>query len=103
ISFKVPPPGIFLCLIRSFGSSIPRNISSKLRLKSSNQLLVGNLQRLLNHSGNNSSSSNRFHLLVSVIIQGPAGSFEKGDRKSTRLNSSHVSISYAVFGLKKKK
>src|SRR5699024_11653588 len=25
-----------------------------------------------------------------------------GDRKSTRLNSSHVSISYAVFGLKKK-
>src|SRR5699024_12882819 len=29
-------------------------------------------------------------------------SFEK-DRKSTRLNSSHVSISYAVFCLKKKK
>src|SRR5699024_11594890 len=25
------------------------------------------------------------------------------DRKSTRLNSSHVSISYAVFGLKKKR
>src|SRR5204862_3606611 len=29
----------------------------------------------------------------------PAG---KGDRKSTRLNSSHVEISYAVFCLKKK-
>src|SRR5699024_12512244 len=33
--------------------------------------------------------------------------FEKAnftrDRKSTRLNSSHVSISYAVFSLKKKK
>src|SRR5438067_3682092 len=27
---------------------------------------------------------------------------ESGDRKSTRLNSSHVSISYAVFCLKKK-
>src|SRR5207249_11210993 len=27
----------------------------------------------------------------------------KGDRKSTRLNSSHASISYAVFCLKKKK
>src|SRR5690349_22206124 len=27
----------------------------------------------------------------------------KGDRKSTRLNSSHVEISYAVFCLKKKK
>src|SRR5699024_11733967 len=29
--------------------------------------------------------------------------FIGGDRKSTRLNSSHVSISYAVFCLKKKK
>src|SRR3989442_11884579 len=28
---------------------------------------------------------------------------EKTDRKSTRLNSSHVRISYAVFCLKKKK
>src|ERR1035438_10772710 len=31
---------------------------------------------------------------------GPAGD---GDRKSTRLNSSHLGISYAVFCLKKKK
>src|SRR5256885_1939761 len=30
----------------------------------------------------------------------PAG--EEGDRKSTRLNSSHLEISYAVFCLKKK-
>src|SRR5689334_24624245 len=29
--------------------------------------------------------------------------FIRGDRKSTRLNSSHSSISYAVFCLKKKK
>src|SRR5699024_12535960 len=29
--------------------------------------------------------------------------FQDKDRKSTRLNSSHVSISYAVFCLKKKK
>src|SRR2546427_4108388 len=28
---------------------------------------------------------------------------DKGDRKSTRLNSSHSQISYAVFCLKKKK
>src|SRR5699024_11368602 len=31
------------------------------------------------------------------------GGLDTGDRKSTRLNSSHVSISYAVFCLKKKK
>src|SRR5690606_40323130 len=32
-----------------------------------------------------------------------AGRGSRGDRKSTRLNSSHVKISYAVFCLKKKK
>src|SRR5690348_18421822 len=31
------------------------------------------------------------------------GAFHRQDRKSTRLNSSHPSISYAVFCLKKKK
>src|SRR6266480_959457 len=33
---------------------------------------------------------------------GPRRSFHAADRKSTRLNSSHMSISYAVFCLKKK-
>src|SRR5262245_64326203 len=33
--------------------------------------------------------------------QAPLG--QKGDRKSTRLNSSHLGISYAVFCLKKKR
>src|SRR5207302_11048741 len=32
-----------------------------------------------------------------------AGAVRQADRKSTRLNSSHVKISYAVFCLKKKK
>src|SRR5690349_21964364 len=35
--------------------------------------------------------------------QGLSGSLRDADRKSTRLNSSHVEISYAVFCLKKKK
>src|SRR5688572_31440498 len=34
---------------------------------------------------------------------GGGGFWPKGDRKSTRLNSSHSQISYAVFCLKKKK
>src|SRR5258707_7950615 len=33
----------------------------------------------------------------------PAGAEKTEDRKSTRLNSSHANISYAVFCLKKKK
>src|SRR5690349_23371957 len=36
-------------------------------------------------------------------ISGQAIHFSLKDRKSTRLNSSHVEISYAVFCLKKKK
>src|SRR3712207_7727127 len=32
-----------------------------------------------------------------------ADGISRGDRKSTRLNSSHANISYAVFCLKKKK
>src|SRR5262245_64595056 len=38
----------------------------------------------------------------SHLIAGPAGD-QRLDRKSTRLNSSHLGISYAVFCLKKKK
>src|SRR5207253_9766446 len=38
-----------------------------------------------------------------AIIATIRGVKNTGDRKSTRLNSSHVAISYAVFCLKKKK
>src|SRR5690606_40324729 len=37
-----------------------------------------------------------------LTIVGDEGIHKKVDRKSTRLNSSHVKISYAVFCLKKK-
>src|SRR5436305_3259804 len=54
------------------------------------------------------------HMLIALVAPRPlflgAGTVDtgdgwvdpKGDRKSTRLNSSHVRISYAVFCLKKK-
>src|SRR3712207_8709627 len=41
---------------------------------------------------------------VDVVVTDAAGGRVRGlDRKSTRLNSSHANISYAVFFLKKKK
>src|SRR5437868_9929038 len=40
---------------------------------------------------------------VAVRLPLPTELRNRVDRKSTRLNSSHVSISYAVFCLKKKK
>src|SRR3712207_7506974 len=36
-------------------------------------------------------------------VDGQSDIYSLGDRKSTRLNSSHANISYAVFCLKKKK
>src|SRR5699024_12057259 len=39
---------------------------------------------------------------ATVSLDAIAELFQAQDRKSTRLNSSHVSISYAVFCLKKK-
>src|SRR5256886_12317523 len=38
-----------------------------------------------------------------IYVHRGAGAYICGDRKSTRLNSSHSQISYAVFCLKKKK
>src|SRR5260221_5380837 len=37
-----------------------------------------------------------------TVAEQPEGAPDKTDRKSTRLNSSHTVISYAVFCLKKK-
>src|SRR5699024_12173280 len=45
-----------------------------------------------------------YTLAFAALMLAAAGAGDRwGDRKSTRLNSSHVSISYAVFCLKKKK
>src|SRR5438034_3355045 len=55
--------------------------------------------------------SQRAYVLESgkIVLHGPSeelrssDTIRKSDRKSTRLNSSHTVISYAVFCLKKKK
>src|SRR2546427_9158307 len=54
-----------------------------------------------------SVAAQRSSVIMSLALQagGPAGGtqWDAADRKSTRLNSSHSQISYAVFCLKKKK
>src|SRR3712207_8346169 len=45
----------------------------------------------------------RHLVLLHGAIEAHGGIHFKTDRKSTRLNSSHANISYAVFCLKKKK
>src|SRR5256885_12087748 len=49
------------------------------------------------------SGSSRQDLLLDIRRSGGRWLRAKRDRKSTRLNSSHLVISYAVFCLKKKK
>src|SRR5207253_6040528 len=44
-----------------------------------------------------------YYLIKGRLERPEADSVRELDRKSTRLNSSHVAISYAVFCLKKKK
>src|SRR5437879_11000683 len=48
-------------------------------------------------------SANYFSVLGAPVIAGRTFTAAEEDRKSTRLNSSHRCISYAVFCLKKKK
>src|SRR5690606_41669978 len=53
--------------------------------------------------GRQADSSSTYNLRHVWILAAAAGKLPSwGDRKSTRLNSSHVKISYAVFCLKKK-
>src|SRR5256886_10235940 len=56
---------------------------------------AGEIYGLLGPNG--AGKSTTFRMLCGLLM--PSG----GDRKSTRLNSSHSQISYAVFCLKKKK
>src|SRR3712207_7639279 len=57
-------------------------------------------ERLFRDSGGNPFY---VHALLRSGAATAAPSTAPGDRKSTRLNSSHANISYAVFCLKKKK
>src|SRR5690554_7045391 len=59
----------------------------------------GDLSRIARH---NQLAQRRFDIPVTEVIY-LFGQIQMQDRKSTRLNSSHVRISYAVFCLKKKK
>src|SRR2546430_12108054 len=56
---------------------------------------------LFRSSSARSGASSRFHREAATAPPPLDGG--EGDRKSTRLNSSHSQISYAVFCLKKKK
>src|SRR3989442_4272779 len=49
------------------------------------------------------SAARKLYVGILELLTPPKPKKQDADRKSTRLNSSHVRISYAVFCLKKKK
>src|SRR5437667_2108438 len=51
----------------------------------------------------NALNDNQWHHLAMTVGGGSLKFYVDGDRKSTRLNSSHITISYAVFCMKKQK
>src|SRR2546426_2987599 len=65
------------------------------------RLLPGLIRRVEHNWANRSRDVRLFE--VGTVFRWTAGEEGRGDRKSTRLNSSHLVISYAVFCLKKKK
>src|SRR5216684_6250348 len=78
------------------GSQRPDGSSARDFRRSRRPLPDGRLRRWAPHRGRPSAAVSR------AVRQGAARRIG-GDRKSTRLNSSHGYISYAVFCLKKKK
>src|SRR5690606_39581867 len=58
---------------------------------------------VINHKDGNKKNNYYKNLEWCDVRYNTIHSYRLGDRKSTRLNSSHVKISYAVFCLKKKK
>src|SRR5690606_11932783 len=80
------------------------------REKTSTPAVSFNLDRDFSSQGfrnailnSNHSQSDYAIVLNMPLLQTATSSSRQLDRKSTRLNSSHVKISYAVFCLKKKK
>src|SRR5690625_7067446 len=66
-------------------------------------LVIGN--NMLYLAGDNLFLAGFFTMIISIILgmgMPATAAYIIVDRKSTRLNSSHVAISYAVFCLKKK-
>src|SRR5690606_42150880 len=99
--------------IQILGKDMPIQIIDKWEV-SIRPCEMNNFSKILGQDSNVSGSREFYELLKFLTMSGfnlveimdfneVAYSNFKRDRKSTRLNSSHVKISYAVFCLKKKK
>src|SRR5437868_15157539 len=100
------------CLDDAKGVLLPGNgqifrvIASDLQKHAAVRSTLIGLTRRVKKTRTKAKNRGHFLLIADRVPHGLQGPFivrVHRDRKSTRLNSSHVSISYAVFCLKKKK
>src|SRR5947207_7343083 len=97
-----PPPKPVTATLSASPASIERGQSSTLTWSTENSddvtlEGVGKVDASGSKSVSPTQSTN-----YRLVAKGPGGT-QEADRKSTRLNSSHTVISYAVFCLKKKR
>src|SRR5699024_11869894 len=93
--FPAPSTTVFYTLSLHDALPILASISALRRFGLSNNVTISSEFTFLD--------SNNSVIDFKVVPVSKISSIIKRDRKSTRLNSSHVSISYAVFCLTKKK
>src|SRR6266496_5165436 len=87
----------FQAMSKQAEPAVLRQISKHLALLGALEFEPKHMLKMMNHLVDK-------HRQLGRRAAGPAlGQIDGSDRKSTRLNSSHVEISYAVFCLKKKK
>src|SRR5699024_12860147 len=107
LAVPVVPPLSSSCVVdsSSSASAAPPPLPSFPTRRSSDLLVSGSRHEVRLHAPLGADEQElrlrRGHRYASG--NGQRGIYVARDRKSTRLNSSHVSISYAVFCLKKKK
>src|SRR5699024_11916814 len=101
----------YLCCASLNSQSFPTRRSSDLTEKEKDLIRKGDLEErksrlyftighVFDVSQTRATANDLPEIFPSRWLEGDVKNYE--DRKSTRLNSSHVSISYAVFCLKKK-
>src|SRR5699024_11986182 len=100
VGFRIDENQLFLYRLATLPEFQGKGIAKKILHHIESYAIQYNIRRIQCHVRKNVAKNIAFYHALGYQIE--EEKTIKQDRKSTRLNSSHVSISYAVFCLKKK-